>query len=67
MQYCQEKIEKKHINSTLAQTVLMLEENIELEEKNDSNMNEIEIDGQNQVVTGWVKSFQSKPRAFMIQ
>ena len=34
----------------------MLEENIELEEQKDSNRNDIEVDGQNQVVTDTVKS-----------
>lgn len=54
----QEKIEKNkyYKNRTLAKTVLMLEENIELEEQKDSNRNDIEVDGQNQVVTDTVKS-----------
>ncbi len=34
----------------------MLEENTELEEQKDSNRNDIEVDGQNQVVTDRVTS-----------
>jgi len=47
---------RKKIYKKSTHTVHMLEENTELEEQKDSNRNDIEVDGQNQVVTDRVTS-----------